>query len=89
MQKGLLMGLDAELDFHVIAETESCEKAKQLIIELNPDVILVDLDTPGGGGIPLTEASRVLAPDIAVVLRVCMTTWRLARKRARQARQPW
>lgn len=68
MQKGLLMVLGSELDFQVIAQTECCEEAKLLVKELKPDVMLVDLDTPGESGMALAETTCELAPATAVVL---------------------
>ncbi|HPI61299.1 response regulator transcription factor [Zoogloea sp.] len=51
----LLEGVGA----HVLAEADCGEKAQQLMSELNPDVLVMDLSMPGCGG--LTALERILA----------------------------
>ena len=51
----LLEGVGA----NVLAEADSGEKAQQLMSELNPDVLVMDLSMPGCGG--LTALERILA----------------------------
>jgi DNA-binding NarL/FixJ family response regulator len=62
------MGLDAEPDFSIVGETSSCEKAMQLIHDLNPDVLVIDLDMPRGDGMALAEMAKSLSPRTAVVM---------------------
>ena len=68
MQKGLLMGLDTEPDFSIIGETSSCAEAMQMVAELKPDVMVIDLEMPQGGGFILAEKMRSNSPDTAVIL---------------------
>ncbi len=68
VQKGLLMGLAAESDFNVIGETSSCEAALQLAHDLKPDVMVIDLEMPRGGGVGLAEMVQSISPDTAVIV---------------------
>lgn len=64
---GVRASLDAE-GFDVVGEAPNGRVAVQLAVELQPDVCLLDIHMPGGGGIAAAdEISRAL-PDCAVVM---------------------
>jgi DNA-binding NarL/FixJ family response regulator len=67
VQKGLLMGLDAEPDFNIIGETSNCDQALQWVNELQPDVLVIDLEMPKGGGLALAEMVGSISPHTAVI----------------------
>jgi len=60
-------GVRSELEDHVelVGEADEVEAAVELILERTPDVVLVDVHMPGGGG--KTVVKRVLeqAPDVS------------------------
>jgi two-component system, NarL family, nitrate/nitrite response regulator NarL len=66
---GLVSILGAEADIEVIGQGGSAQEAVRLAQDLLPDIILLDLDMPGGG----LEAARIIANDCPVVKIVILT----------------
>ena len=60
MRSGLRMLLDAESDFEVVAESRDVLSAFQAVRGHRPDVLVLDLNMPGGSSI---EAIRRLGPS--------------------------
>ena len=60
-------GVKAELpdDILVIGEASDTEAAVELILERTPDVVLLDVHLPGGGGREVVEKVRATAPDMS------------------------
>jgi two-component system invasion response regulator UvrY len=56
--------LASEPDIHVIGEASSGEEAIKLVRELNPDVVLMDLQMPGIGGLEATH--KILRANAAI-----------------------
>ena len=54
--------------FDVIAEAPDGEKAVELALKLKPDVCLLDISMPGGGGIKAAAAISDQLPDTAIVM---------------------
>src|SRR5205085_5832024 len=52
----------------VVGEAGSGEEAIALIAATTPNVVLMDIDMPGVGGVPATEAIRSMYPDCHVIL---------------------
>ncbi|HWW54802.1 MAG TPA: response regulator transcription factor [Acidimicrobiales bacterium] len=61
-----LAGVRAELGdaVEVIGEASEVEAAIEMIPERNPDVVLLDVHLPGGGGRAVIEAVNVTAPEV-------------------------
>jgi DNA-binding NarL/FixJ family response regulator len=61
VRQGLTSALEDEADFHVVGAVSSAEEAIALVPRLRPDVVLLDLELPGLGGVEaiprLIEAS--------------------------------
>jgi two-component system nitrate/nitrite response regulator NarL len=68
-REGLASILDAEVDLKVIGQGGSADEAIRLTKEHNPDLILVDLDMPGGG----LEAAKVISSDYSQTKIVILT----------------
>jgi len=53
----------------VIGESGDAEEAMQAIRRLNPDVVILDIRMPGGGGLPVLRdvKSRKLSPVVIVL----------------------
>ena len=60
-------GIRVELGNEVeeVGEADEVAAAIEMILERRPDVVLLDVHMPGGGGRAVLEAVTVLAPDIA------------------------
>lgn len=59
-------GVRAELpsDFEVVGEASDTQAAIELISERHPDVVLLDVHLPGGGGAEVVRAVRESLPDV-------------------------
>jgi two-component system, NarL family, response regulator NreC len=65
VRAGLRMVLDAEPDLEVVAEAGEIETARRMVAAHRPDVLVLDLNMPGGPSIP---AIPELAEHTAVVV---------------------
>src|SRR5215469_14628910 len=68
VRQGLRMRLLMEPDIAVIGEASSGEQALELVQELSPDIVLMDVEMPGMDGITATTAIRANTPQSAVVM---------------------
>ncbi len=64
---GVREALARTSDIKVIAEGSSVTDALRIAQTLSPDLILIDIDMPGGGVAAIVEVAKVL-PDIKVVI---------------------
>lgn len=65
---GLLGLLATAPDVAVVGQAASGDAAVSACARLAPDVVLMDLEMPGGGGIEATRAIRAAAPHVAVLV---------------------
>jgi DNA-binding NarL/FixJ family response regulator len=63
----LLESLD-DFEVEVVGEAENGEQALELAIDLSPDVIVMDLQMPGLGGIEATRRVVAAAPHVRVLM---------------------
>jgi two-component system, NarL family, nitrate/nitrite response regulator NarL len=66
-REGVAQMLDAAPDTRVVGFGSTAEEAAQLAANLRPDLLLLDLDMPGGG----LRAARAIAaccPDVKIVV---------------------
>lgn len=69
VREGLRAMLDAEPDLEVVGDADSGPRAEALAARLRPDIVLMDLRMPGGGGVESIERmSRAGLPGRVVVL---------------------
>lgn len=68
MRGGIIAALEAEADFEVVGDGQSTDDAIAIAERLLPDVMLIDINMPGGG---LTALQRIAATCPAVV---CVVT---------------
>ncbi len=67
VRQGLRMFLKLEKDFEVIGEASTGAEAVDRVVELHPDVVLMDLLMPGMNGVEATKAIKKSYPDIEVI----------------------
>jgi DNA-binding NarL/FixJ family response regulator len=71
MRQGIRTILSAQPDIEVVGEAGSGEQALELVPLVTPDVVCMDVEMPGMGGL---EATRRLVADAAVTAKVLMLT---------------
>jgi two-component system invasion response regulator UvrY len=59
--------LEGDPDIQVVAEAESGEDALKQVQSLQPDMVLMDINMPGIGGIEATRKIKHLYPEIQVI----------------------
>jgi RNA polymerase sigma factor (sigma-70 family) len=69
-REGLAGIISANEDFEVAGQAGTLQEAVQLARDLLPDIILLDIDMPGGG----LEAARIVAEDCPVTRIVILTS---------------
>jgi DNA-binding NarL/FixJ family response regulator len=69
-REGLAGIIDGAEDFEVVGQAGTMQKAVQLARDLLPDIILLDIDMPGGG----LEAARIVAEECPVTYIVILTS---------------
>ena len=68
LRKGLVRLIDAKDEFVVCGEASSAADAMELIRELKPDLVIVDIGLPGTSGIELTKTIRSEFPKLPVLI---------------------
>lgn len=68
MRKGLVMTIEKEIGFEVCGQAESAEKALSDIIEIEPDVAIVDISLPGMNGIELIKNVLHQQPNLKILV---------------------
>ena len=61
VRRGLGHLLQPEQDVHIVGEASDGESAVNLIREIQPDIVLMDISMPGMGGI---EATRIIHSEL-------------------------
>jgi two-component system response regulator NreC len=67
VRSGLRMLLASESDLDIIGEAGTAEEAIASILDLKPDVVLMDIGLPDKSGIEATKEIKAKLPDVAVV----------------------
>ena len=64
VRHGLVSILRWEKDMNIVGEAADGEAALRLILELRPDVVLLDLRLPRLSGVEVMQRARVEAPEV-------------------------
>ena len=67
-RKGVISLLSSIPDFEVVGEVATGEEAVARVEDLQPDVVLMDLQMPGGGGIEATREISHGSPSVRVLI---------------------
>lgn len=70
---GLISVLDQAPDLEVMGQVDSGEVAIEFVRQTPPDVILMDINMPGIGGIEATRKVLRVAPDVKVIAVTALT----------------
>jgi two-component system, NarL family, response regulator LiaR len=68
VRNGVRAYLDTMPDFHVVGEASSGEEAVDLVSDLIPDIVLLDLILPGIDGVETTRRIKKISPRTQVVI---------------------
>jgi DNA-binding NarL/FixJ family response regulator len=68
VRRGLRMRLALEPDLEIVGEADRGPAALPLVAALQPHVVLMDVEMPGGDGIVATQQLLAEVPGVAVVM---------------------
>jgi DNA-binding NarL/FixJ family response regulator len=68
VRRGIQMLLDTDPSIHIVGEAEDCQDAVGKAKRLQPDVILMDLVIPQGGGIEAIEKIKRDSPNFKIIV---------------------
>lgn len=68
LRDGLRNLLESESDLQVIGEASDGQQAIHIVRELAPDVVLMDINMPGMGGIEAVEKLTAEFPDLRILI---------------------
>ena len=68
VRQGIRAFLETESDFAIVGEAKDSDGAIALCKDEHPDVALLDLVMPGGGGVAATRGIKSESPNTAVVI---------------------
>ena len=68
IRRGLRQVLDTEPGFDVVAEAGNVDDARRYVRGHHPDVLVLDLNMPGGSSLPHIPAIRAESPDTQIVV---------------------
>src|SRR3954447_19974784 len=67
-RSGLRTALSGSDEVEIVGEAESGEQAIDLVEEVKPEVVFMDVRMPGMGGLEATKIIREVSPDTKVIL---------------------
>jgi two-component system sensor kinase len=70
----LRIALEIEGGFEVVGEADDAPRTVELAAELQPDVVLLDVDMPGTSGLAVIPELRNVAPAASIVLLTALDT---------------
>jgi two-component system response regulator NreC len=80
LRRGLRQVLDSEDGFEVVAQAADLDGARRLVLGHRPDVLVLDLDLPGGLSLGAIPELREHFPDTQIVVLTMLSEPAYARK---------
>src|ERR1039457_1364692 len=80
VRRGLRLRLDEQADFEVVAEAGDVEEARRYVRGHHPNVLVLDLNMPGGSSLEAIPALRAEFPDTHIVVLTMQQEPALARE---------
>lgn len=68
IRQGLRRSLERAGDFDVVGEAGTVEGAVQQVVDLQPDVVIIDVRLPDGSGLAAVKKMRVDSPSLGIVV---------------------
>jgi two-component system response regulator NreC len=83
VRAGLRLLLDAEEDFEVVSEAADVAVAERRVVAYHPQVLILDVNLPGGSSIPAIPRFLQSAPETKIVILTMQSDPELAREALR------
>jgi two-component system response regulator NreC len=83
VRAGLRMLLEAQEDFEVVSEAGDLALAERRVTAYRPNVLVLDLDMPGGSTLPAIPRLRAAAPETQIVMLTMLSDPEIAREALR------
>jgi two-component system response regulator NreC len=83
VRAGLRLLLDAEEDFEVVSEAGDVAVAERRVVAYRPQVLILDVNLPGGSSIPAIPRFLQSAPETKIVILTMQSDPELAREALR------
>jgi len=68
LRQSLELLLNDETNFHVAASYPNCDKADKQVQKYNADLVVMDIDMPGIGGVEGVKKIKNASPDVKIVM---------------------
>lgn len=68
VRTGIRRILEASDEFQIVGEASSGEEALEFVAKQQPDIVLMDVNMPGIGGIEATQRITHIYPDVRVIV---------------------
>jgi DNA-binding NarL/FixJ family response regulator len=68
LRQSLEILLNDETNFHVAASFPDCDKADKQVVKYNADLVVMDIDMPGIGGIEGVKMIKNTNPEVKIVM---------------------
>jgi two-component system response regulator NreC len=68
VRRGLQLILEADSDFQVVAQVGDIKSVARKVTELEPDILLLDFNMPGGSVLDASPRLRAAAPNMCIVV---------------------
>ena len=68
IREGITKIISLEPDLEVVWEADTGEKAVEMVIKKKPDVLLLDINMPGQGGVDTCRAIARLNPQVGIIV---------------------
>jgi CheY-like chemotaxis protein len=75
-RKGMRALLDIQPDMEVVGEAPSGHAAMELVVEICPDLVLLDAQMPGMTGVAVTRRIKRLQPQTKIILLTMYSDYR-------------